>query len=186
MRLIYPFYEIDHEHYSQRAVRIVEFPELIQYQIKYTAPDNIFDIINSTSIKLARIIKTEYRSWSGKHVVEPVYIKPIFVTHGSDYYAFRELCKFKYAYELPPRLRSKIFKKAKDLFMELSSYCIESVLPQNITIRRIGGFCWAVTNVFDSCLIVEPVTVEELIDAMKRFTTTYFFDLLPYMQRVER
>jgi hypothetical protein len=186
LRLIYPFYEINHEGYHHKIVRILEIPELIQYRIRPDAPSHVFDVISSTSIKLARIIKSEYSSWSGKHEVVPIYIKPVFTTYGSDYYAFRVLCDFNEICSQNPRICRKRFKEPIDIFMELSSLCIERFLPPNVTVRRIASFCWSVSRGFDRCLIVEPVTEEELIDAMKRFTVMSFFDILPYMQRIER
>jgi hypothetical protein len=168
--IIYPVISLDHEgFYCSSEVLVIKGGVKI---VRVRAKENLCKLTEDVRIKLYVVDVREYSSNTGRHRVEPVFIKPFMMTKYYDFYIAEPL----YEVEFKRRRYATPYEIFNATVLRYMSENPGKVMP-----RRIGAFCWRVSRGYYKCLVVRPVSTEEFLAEAEEFTIENLFDILPHL-----
>jgi hypothetical protein len=168
MIMLYPVVSLNHEgiHCDSELLVIKNGVKIVK------ARENICRLAEDVRVKLYAVDIREYSSNTGRHIVEPVFIKPFMMTRDYDFYIAEPL----YVAEF----KRKRYTTPYEIFnVTVLRYMSEN--PDKVMPRRIGAFCWRVSRGYWKCLLLRPASVEEFLAEAEKFTVENLFDILPHL-----
>jgi hypothetical protein len=166
---MYPLISINHEGVfcESEFLVIKDCVKIVRAKDK-----NLCKLTEDVRIKLYTVDVREYSSNTGRHRVDPLFIKPFMMTRDYDFYIAEPL----YIAEFKRKRYATPYEVFNATVLRYMSENPDKPMP-----RRLGGFCWKTARGYYKCLLVRPASTEEFLAEAEEFTIENLFDILPHL-----